>query len=109
VPIWLQKSFDKWTTYGGGGYWVNPGIGNKNYWFAGWLLQRQLTDNLAFDGEIFHQTADVIGGKDQTGFDLGGVYDFTENHHILFSAGRGMQNAPTTNGFSYYIAYQLTF
>jgi hypothetical protein len=109
LPVWLQKSFGDWTTYGGGGYWINPGVGNKNYAFAGWLLQRKITDNLAFGGEIFHQTADVIGGKDQTGFNLGGIYDITENHHILFSAGRGIQNAPTTNGFSYYVAYQLTF
>ncbi|MBF0502465.1 MAG: hypothetical protein HQM09_20170 [Candidatus Riflebacteria bacterium] len=25
VPIWLQKSWGPWTTYGGGGYWLNPG------------------------------------------------------------------------------------
>ena len=39
LPIWLQKNFGPWTTYGGGGYWINPGVGNKNYWFTGWLLQ----------------------------------------------------------------------
>ena len=40
-PIWLQKDFGKWTTYGGGGYWINPGAGNENYWYAGWVLQYQ--------------------------------------------------------------------
>ena len=24
-PIWIQKSFGDWTTYGGGGYWINHG------------------------------------------------------------------------------------
>ncbi len=24
-PLWLQKSFGDWTTYGGGGYWINQG------------------------------------------------------------------------------------
>jgi hypothetical protein len=109
LPLWLQKSFGEWTTYGGGGYWINPGGGNKNYWFAGWLLQRQVTDQLAIGGEIFHQTADTQGGKDSTGFNIGGIYDFTEHHHLLFSAGRGVINASDTNDFSYYIAYQLTF
>jgi hypothetical protein len=28
LPVWLQKSFGDWTTYGGGGYWINPGVGN---------------------------------------------------------------------------------
>lgn len=105
----LTKSFGDWTTYGGGGYWINPGAGNQNYWFAGWLLQRKVTENLVLGGEVFHQAASVIGGKDQTGFNLGGIYDITENHHILFSAGRGIQNGTATNRFSYYVAYQLAF
>lgn len=109
IPIWLQKSFGPWLTYGGGGYWFNPGIGSKNYWFAGWLLQRQVTDQLALGGEVFHQTASVPGGPDQTGFDLGGVFDINEHNHILFSAGTGIQHASATNAFSYYAGYQLTF
>jgi hypothetical protein len=109
LPVWLQKDFDPWVTYGGGGYWINPGPANQNYWFAGWVLQRQVTKQLALGGEVFHQTADKIGGKDSTGFNLGGTYDFTDNYHLLFSAGRGLQNVTATNQFSYYLALQLTF
>lgn len=109
LPVWLQKDFDPWVTYGGGGYWINPGPGNQNYWFAGWVLQRQITKQLALGAEAFHQTADKIGGKDSTGFNLGGIYDFTDNYHLLFSAGRGLQNVTATNQFSYYLALQLTF
>ncbi len=109
LPVWIQKSFGDWMTYGGGGYNINPGAGNRNYWFMGWYLQRQVTKQLALGGEIFHQTADSIGARDSTGFNLGGVFDFTEHHHLLFSAGRGLQNARDTNQFSYYFGYQLTF
>ena len=109
LPVWIQKSFGAWTTYGGGGYWHNPGAGNKNYWFAGWLVQRQVTDDLALGAEIFHQTADTDGGSDSTGFNLGAVFDLTENYHLLVSAGRGLENAPHTNEFSYYAAFQWTF
>jgi hypothetical protein len=58
-PVWIQKSFDDWTTYGGGGYWINHGDGtvNRDYVYVGWLLQRQVTKQLAIGGEIFHQTA----------------------------------------------------
>ncbi len=109
LPIWLQKSWSDWTTYGGGGYWINPGGGNKNYWFAGWLLQRQVTKQLALGGELFHQTADTAGGRDSTGFNFGGIYDIDDNDHILLSLGRGIEQAADTNRFSYYLAYQLTF
>jgi hypothetical protein len=119
LPIWLQKDFGKWTTYGGGGYGHNPGPGNKDYWFVGWLLQRQVTDDLALGGEIFHQTASTtarpgdvgypLGAKDLTAFNLGGVYDLSEHYHLLFSGGRGLQNADSGDAFSYYLGLQWTF
>jgi hypothetical protein len=119
LPLWLQKDFGNWTTYGGGGYWINPGPGNQDYWFAGWVLQRRITDSLALAGEIFHQTPSARigpgssgfspGGQATTGFNLGGTYDFNQTYHLLFSAGRALQNASSTNVFSYYVALQLTF
>jgi hypothetical protein len=107
-PVWLQKDFGDWTTYGGAGYWMNPGVGNRNYWFAGWLLQRKLTDELALGVELFHETPDTISAKDATGFNFGGIYDFNEHYHLLFSAGRGLQNMPETNEVSYYFGIQWT-
>jgi hypothetical protein len=108
-PVWAQKSLGDWTTYGGGGYWINPGAGNRNYWFAGWLLQRKLTNKFTFGGEVFHQTAAARGARDSNGFNVGGFYDFTENHHVLFSVGRGLENADKANRLSYYLGYQYTF
>jgi hypothetical protein len=110
LPVWLQKSFGDWTTYGGGGYWINHGGGtlDQDYWFAGWLLQKQVTKQLTVGGELFHQTADTIGGKDNTGFNLGAVYDFDNHNHLLLSAGTGIQNASATNLYSWYVGYQIT-
>lgn len=116
-PVWLQKSFGDWTTYGGGGYWINQGDGtaNRNYWFFGWLLQRQVTKQLTIGGEIFHQTSTVAFGatnpidtQPTTGINIGAIYDFDNDHHLLASVGTGLQNASTTNQFSWYIAYQIT-
>ena len=111
LPVWVQKSFGEWTTYGGGGYWVNQNdnYGDKNYWFMGWLLQRKITEKLTLGGEVFHQTADKVDGVDSTGFNLGGQYDFDEHNHLLFSAGRGFQNASTTNLYSWYLGWQITY
>jgi hypothetical protein len=109
IPLWLQKSFGDWTTYGGGGYEVNPGQDNKDYWFFGWELQRKLTENLLLGAEIFHQTIAEAGGQESTGFNIGTIYDLNENHHLLFSGGRGIQNANTTNELTYYLGFLLTF
>jgi hypothetical protein len=54
--VWLQKDIGDWTINGDGGYWINPGSGNRNYWFFGSLLQRKITDQFKIGAEIFHQT-----------------------------------------------------
>lgn len=90
------------------GYWINPGIGNHDFWYFGWAAQRQIAENLALGGELFHQTADTANGKDQTVFDLGVIYDLSEHYHLMFSAGQGVQNRATTDAFSYYASIQFT-
>ncbi len=57
LPLWVQRSIGDWTTFGGGGYWINPGSPNKNYWFVGWAAQRKVTDNFALGVELFHQNS----------------------------------------------------
>jgi hypothetical protein len=116
-PIWLQKDFGKWSTYGGGGYWLNPGVGNKNFWYAGWVVQYQLTDTLSLGGEVFHQTSSSIavpgivslGSKDTTGLNFGGVYDLNKTYHFLFSFGRAVENVSVSSLFSFYLALRLTY
>ncbi|MGD0634602.1 MAG: hypothetical protein ABSA13_10045 [Beijerinckiaceae bacterium] len=111
LPIWVQKSYGDWTVDTGGGYWINNGGGtlDKDYWFSGLLVQRKVAPNLTLGGELFHQTATVIGGKDSTGFNLGAVYDFDEHNHLMLSAGRGLQNAVASNEFSWFLGYQIIY
>ena len=106
LPIWLQKSFGPWTTYGGGGYWINPGEGNRNWTFVGWLLQRELFPGFTAGAEIFHETTSVDGGESDTKFNIGAVYDFSETYHLLISAGHTLQGP---SGFQSYVALQATF
>jgi Putative MetA-pathway of phenol degradation len=106
LPLWLQKSWGPWTTYGGAGYWINQGEGNKNWWYFGWLLQREISEQFVLGGEIFHRTISEEGGEASTGFNLGAVINITDNHHILLSAGRDFDGP---NLFTGYVAYQYTF
>jgi len=109
LPLWLGKEFGDWTAFGGGGYGINPGSGNRDYLFLGIGVTRKITDDLRLGAELFRTSKTQDNGKDAVGFNLGGIYDINEMHHILISAGRGLRNASETNEFSTYIAYQLTF
>ena len=106
LPVWLQKSWRPWTTYGGAGYWINPGEGNKDWWQFGWQIQREITKMLTLGTELYYRTASTENGKDTTGYTFGAIINITENHHILLSAGQDI-NGP--NYLSAYIGYQFTF
>ena len=106
LPVWLQKSQGAWTVYGGGGYWHNPGAGNRDYWFSGITVQYQVTKPLMIGAELFHTTSQTINSGNVTGFNIGGVYDFDEGHHLMLSVGTGLQGVDHGTA---YLAYQWTF
>ncbi len=90
IPLWLQKGWDRFTTYGGAGYWINPGSGNKNWIFAGWEAQYDFSDHLTLGGELFLQSPDTSDGSTSTGFNLGGSVNTSDKFHIIFSLGRNL-------------------
>lgn len=106
LPIWVQKSLGPWTTYGGGGYWNNPGSDNKNFWQLGWLVQRDITKAVTLGAEVFYFGKDTAVGRDRTGYNVGGIFNVSEEHHILFSGGRDITG---DNRLSLYLGYQWTF
>ncbi|MEI6534315.1 MAG: hypothetical protein WCN98_03165 [Verrucomicrobiaceae bacterium] len=105
VPLWIQKEFGKWTTYGGGGYWFNPGEGNRDYWYAGWEVQRKLTESLTAGIEVQFRTADTVDARNSFALNAGGIWDLSEKYHILFSAGHTVSGRREFQG---YLALQIT-
>lgn len=107
LPLWAQKDLDEnWSVDAGGGYWINPG--QQNYWFAGALLQRKITDALVAGVEVYHQSPPTLGGYSITGFNLGATYDFDAHDHLLVSAGRGLANAGASDQLTWYLGYEIT-
>ncbi len=109
LPLWFGKIIGLYTVYGGGGYWYNRGHNYKDWWYFDGGAQRRITDSLRLGVDVFHATSSKTGLKETTGVNFGGAYDLTANHHLLFSAGRGIQNANDTNQFTAYLGYQITF
>ncbi len=90
MPLWIQKSWGDWTSYGGAGAVVAQAPGYQNYPFAGWLLQRTLNDKLTLGGEVYGHGAEGLAStapRSSTMFDFGGYYTFHEGFQLLFAAG----------------------
>jgi hypothetical protein len=109
LPLWIQRNSENWTFYGGFGYRLNNYAESKDSWFSGAAVLYRLSHQWQLGGEIFHETTASIGGRGQTGYNLGGIYNLSNAYHILFSAGQGLSNATTTNQFSTYLALQVTY
>jgi hypothetical protein len=107
LPVWAQKSWGTWTLYGGAGYGLNSVSGHANWGFGGVVLQKQIYHNVLLGVEVYHQTLyETDFPNSGTSFNVGTVIDFTDNHHLLFSAGRSIDGQVS---FQCYVAYQLTF
>jgi hypothetical protein len=90
LPVWAQKSWGKWTTYGGGGYVINTAPGMLNYFYTGWLLQRQLKESLTLGSEIFYQAAITADGSASVILNAGGFYNFNKNFSLIFTVGHSI-------------------
>jgi hypothetical protein len=104
LPIWLQKSSGHWTTYGGLGRWHNPGPGNRDWWYGGWTVERELSNRVTLGAEVFHETPETVDGRSTTGFDLGLIAGTRGPHNLLFAVGRALHG---DTALSLYAAYEL--
>jgi len=96
LPLWAQKNWGPWTTYGGGGYAVNRAPGMRSYLLGGWLLQRDLGKRLTLGGEIYSEGSNSVRTRSSSIIDFGGYYNFSSHFSLLFSAGRDVIGGPHT-------------
>ena len=106
LPLWIQKSWGSWSTYGGGGYWINPGENNENWVYLGWALQKDLSPQWTLGAELFHRTPETVDGEAGTGFTAGGIYNLSDHYHLMLAMGRDFSGP---NHFTQYLALQWTF
>ena len=104
LPIWLQKQWGHWLTYGGGGRWFTSGAGNRDSWYSGLVLENVASERLTLGGEIFAQTAQTAGGATTSGFNVGLIAAARGPHRWLFSAGRSLHGS---TAFNAYAAYEI--
>jgi hypothetical protein len=108
-PVWMEKDWDQWSAFGGGGCAINQGGDSQNYCLMGGVIARQIAPELQVGLELFHQTPDTQGGEATTSVGAGFRYDLNEHFHLLGYLGRGIQNADETDRYNWYASILFTF
>lgn len=109
LPVWIGKGFGDWTLFGGGGYQVNPGEGNRDFWTGGLALTRSLGERLSLGGEVYHHTRDADDAAAFTGVNLGVTYKLGQHWSLLGAGGPGVQNAGREGRYAFYVALQADY
>ena len=108
LPVWAQKDFGNWSVFGGGGYAINPGAGNRNYWTGGVALTRKFGERLLLGVEVDRQGADTLSGRATTSLGVGAIYDLPGPLRLLASGGPVLDDGGG-RGFHSFVALGLDF
>lgn len=109
LPVWAEKDVGKWQVFGGGGYQINPGDGQRDFWSGGVAVTRDVTDRLNLGGEIYARTADSAGGRDFVGVNLGAVWRLAPHWSLTASGGPGLINRSTEGRYAFYLALKAEY
>jgi hypothetical protein len=109
LPVWFQKDVDAWSWFGGGGFAINPGNGNRNYWTGGIALSHALSQDLTIGFEADRQGADTIEGNSSTSVGFGAILRMSPTVRLLGSAGPTFEDGRGTTLFHLFVALGLDF
>lgn len=109
LPVWAEKDFGDWSLFGGGGYTINPGPGQRNFWLDGAVLQRTITDRLSLGLEVYHQTATAIGSPALTGINLGLTYKLFDHWSLLAAGGPLLGRTGPSASYSFYLSLKADY
>ncbi|MFO1402393.1 MAG: hypothetical protein U1F30_14480 [Steroidobacteraceae bacterium] len=108
LPVWLQRSGERWSAFGGGGCALHRGGDARDTCMLGLAASWQATSRLQLGAEIHHETPAERGAYARTGLGFGLGYDLGERWHLLAAAGPGIQNRMSTDRTQWYASCLLT-
>jgi hypothetical protein len=95
LPVWLQKDFGATSVFGGGGYTVNPGPGNRDYAIWGAVLTQQLRPGFQLGLEYAGQGRSASDVPALHVLNLGTVIHIKGPYSLLGSFGQGVNRKQT--------------
>ena len=109
LPVWGQWDRGPWSVFGGGGYAINPGPGNRNDWTGGLAVSRTFGDRLLIGVEADRHGADTVGGRPSTSLGLGAILQLKAPFRLLASGGPTFVDGQAGAGYHAYLAIGLNF
>jgi hypothetical protein len=108
LPLWVGKDFAGGTSlFGGGGYTINPGAGNRDFWQAAVALTHDLSEKVSVGAEVTRQGPDAVGSTAQTRAGVGSIVKLSDHYALLLSGGPTWADHRT--GYHAYAALGLSF
>lgn len=95
LPVWAQRDFGKWSLFGGGGYMLNPGPGNHDYWQQGVALTRELRPGWQLGLEYYGRGRASVDDRPVQGLNLGTIIHLRGPFSLLGSLGQGLSRRQT--------------
>ncbi len=108
LPIWAQKDFGPWSIFGGGGYQINPGPDQRNFWQGGGAISRSFGERWTLGAELYGQTRDSGAGGAYAAFNMAATYRLTRHWSWLTSAGPAWDKA-RADGYVFYAALKADY
>lgn len=107
LPLWIQKDIGKTSVFGGGGYEINPGSGNRDFWQAGIAVTHDFSERLSLGSELAWQSSDTRGGESSIGVNVGMIRKVGGPFGLLVAAGPSFSGGKTS--YHSYAALSLNF
>jgi len=95
LPVWAEHDWGAWSLFGGGGYTINPGIGNRNYWQQGAVLTRMMRPGFMLGLEYYGQGPTSLTDRAITGVNLGTQIHLKGPFSLLGAFGQGLNRRQT--------------
>lgn len=108
LPIWLEQDFrGDYSIFGGGGFELNRGPGNRDFLLGAIAVTHDLNKMLSVGSELAWQQPDIVGGTDQLRAGIGATAKLSDHYSLLLSGGPTWADHRT--GYHLYAALGAVF
>ena len=109
LPVWAQKSFGKWAVFGGGGYTINPGVGQRDFALGSIALTRQLSNRMSLGIEASRTGPDADDARASTSVGVGASIKLNDTLSLLASGGPVFEDGSSRAQYRVYTAVEFAF
>jgi len=95
LPLWAQRDFGRWSLFGGGGYMLNPGAGQRDYWQQGVVLTRQMRPGFQLGLEYYGRGRAAEDDRPVQGLNVAAIVHIKGPYSWLVSTGQGVNRKQT--------------